>query len=252
MGKVILSQRKGASTNYIAHTHKRKGAAKHRVADYAEKNGFVRGVVREIYHDSCRGAPLARVQFNNTHKFGKVNEIFICAEGMYTGQYIYCGKNAQLAIGNVLPIGSMPEGTVCCNVESKLGDRGTFARASGESCLIVSHNIDTAKTRIKLPSSKKTTVPSGCRAMVGMVAGAGRTDKPMLKAGRVHFKNLCKRWPVVRGVTRNPVEHPHGGGNHEHVGFSTCISGHKAPGRKVGLIRARRTGLRRGGKVSFD
>jgi large subunit ribosomal protein L8e len=144
---------------------------------------------------------------------------------MYTGQFVYCGKKAQIKIGNVLPLGSMPEGTTICNVEERPGDRGKISRASGDYATIVAHNKETGKTRIRLPSGSKKTVQSTCRAMIGVVAGGGRTDKPMLKAGRAYHKYRVKRncWPKVRGVAMNPCEHPHGGGNHQHIGHaSTC------------------------------
>ena len=70
-------------------------------------------------------------------------ELFVAAEGIYTGQFLYCGKKAQLVVGNTLPIGSMPEGSIICNVEAKLGDRGVLAKASGEYCILISHNPDT-------------------------------------------------------------------------------------------------------------
>ena len=107
------------------------------------------------------------------------------------------------------------------------------------------------KTRIRLPSGSKKVVSNSCRAMIGIIAGGGRTDKPMLKAGRAHHKYRVKRkcWPVVRGVAMNPVEHPHGGGNHQHIGKASTISRHKSPGKKVGLIAARRTGRLRAGGV---
>ena len=65
---------------------------------------------------------------------------FLATEGMYTGQFIYCGKKAALQVGNVLPLGNMPEGTIICNIESKTGDRGTLARASGNYGTIIAHN----------------------------------------------------------------------------------------------------------------
>ena len=86
--------------------------------------------------------------------------------------------------------------------------------------------------------------------MVGIVAGGGRIDKPILKAGRAYHKYKVKRncWPKVRGVAMNPVEHPHGGGNHQHIGKASTVGRGKSPGKKVGLIAARRTGRIRGGK----
>ena len=88
--------------------------------------------------------------------------------------------------------------------------------------------------------------------MIGIVAGGGRTEKKLLKAGRAHHKYRVKRncWPKVRGVAMNPVEHPHGGGNHQHIGKASTVARDKTPGRKVGLIAARRTGLLRGTRAA--
>eukprot|EP00994_Dinema_validum_P002455 NODE_1541_length_914_cov_838.064740_g1062_i1.p1 GENE.NODE_1541_length_914_cov_838.064740_g1062_i1~~NODE_1541_length_914_cov_838.064740_g1062_i1.p1 ORF type:complete len:259 (-),score=38.62 NODE_1541_length_914_cov_838.064740_g1062_i1:76-852(-) len=250
MGKPIRSQRKGAGSVYIAHTHKRKGPAKLRPLDFAEKRGYVRGVIREIIHDSGRGAPLARIQFRHRFKVKKVMYSMVACEGMYTGQYVYFGKKAALEIGNVLPVGEMPEGTIICNVESKTADRGTLARAGGCYSIVVSHNPDTKKTRIKLPSGQKKSIPSTARGMVGLISGGGKIEKPVLKAGNNFFRFKAKRkcWPRVRGVAMSPVDHPHGGGNHQHIGHPSTVSRQAPPGQKVGLIAARRTG-RLAGKV---
>jgi large subunit ribosomal protein L8e len=97
--------------------------------------------VKEIIHDSGRGAPLAKVVFRNPYKFKMQTETFIAYvvrrfqaaadsrsnEGMYTGQFIYAGKNATLTVGNILPVGALPEGTVVSNVEEKIGDRGAVS-----------------------------------------------------------------------------------------------------------------------------
>ena len=133
----------------------------------------------------------------------------------------------------------------------KVGDRGKLAKASGNSAVIISHNQDTGKTRIKLPSGSKKVLDSRCRATVGVIAGGGRIDKPLLKAGRAYHKYKVKRncWPKVRGVAMNPVEHPHGGGNHQHIGKASTVWRGASAGKKIGLIAARRTGRIRGGKV---
>lgn len=160
-----------------------------------------------------RGAPLAKVTFRHPYKFKQVSETFIANEGMYTGQFIYAGKKAALTVGNVLPLGEMPEGTVVSNVEEKVGDRGSLGRTSGGYITVIGHNPDEGKTRIKLPSGAKKVVLSSARGMIGIVAGGGRTDKPLLKASRAKHKFAVKRnsWPKTRGVAMNPVDHPHGG-----------------------------------------
>jgi len=250
MGRVIRSQRKGRGSVFRAVTKHRQGAVKLRSLDYAERNGYIRGLVRQIVHDSGRGAPLAKVVFRNRYKKKLDKELWVAVEGLSTGQYVYCGKNAKLDMGNVLPLNRIPEGTVVSMVEDKGGDRGRIARTSGAYCTVVGHSDDAKKTRVRMPSGARKTVVSSCRAIVGIVAGGGRTDKPVLKAGNNFHKYRVKRncWPKVRGVAMNPVEHPHGGGNHQHVGHPTTISRGAVSGQKVGLIAARRTGLLRGGK----
>lgn len=97
MGRVIRGQRKGAGSIFKSHTKHRKGAAKLRPLDYSERNGYLKGVVKEIIHDPGRGAPLAVVSFRDPYRYRLRKEIFIATEGMYTGQFVYCGKK-----GNVL------------------------------------------------------------------------------------------------------------------------------------------------------
>jgi len=248
MGRVIRGQRKGAGGIFKSHTHHRKGASKLRVYDYTERHGYIKGVVKEVIHDPGRGAPLVRVHFRNPYRYKVDKEVMVAAEGMYTGQFIYCGQKAKLTVGNVLPLNEMPEGTIVCNVEGAPGDRGKIAKASGEYCSIITHDKEKGTTALRLPSGSKKVVKSNVRGMVGIVAGGGRLDKPMLKAGRVYHKYRVKRkcWPRVRGVAMNPVEHPHGGGNHQHIGHASTCKRTAVPGQKVGLIAARRTGLLRG------
>lgn len=179
MGRVIRSQRKGKGSVFKAHTKRRKGAAKLRPLDFAERHGYIKGVVREIIHDPGRGAPLARVVFRDPYHYKLRKETFVATEGMYTGQFVYCGKkgttnstifvifslhlplysslifSATLSVGNCLPLGVMPEGTIVCQVEEKTGDRGKIAKASGNYATVIAHNTETKKTRVKLPSGSK-------------------------------------------------------------------------------------------------
>uniref|UniRef100_A0A8C2L753 Ribosomal protein L8 n=2 Tax=Cyprininae TaxID=2743694 RepID=A0A8C2L753_CYPCA len=133
MGRVIRGQRKGAGSVFKAHVKHRKGAAKLRHIDFAERHGYIKGIVKDIIHDPGRGAPLAKVMFRDPYRFKKRTELFIAAEGIHTGQFIYCGKKAQLNIGNVLPVGTMPEGTIVCCLEEKPGDRGKLAHQEIQS-----------------------------------------------------------------------------------------------------------------------
>jgi len=252
MGRVIRGCRKGKSQSLIftSKTKLRKGAAKLRAPDYIEKEGYIKGLVKEIIHDPGRGAPLARVAFHKTSKYALEKRLFVAVEGLHTGQFVYCGATAQLAVGNCMKLGNIPEGTAISMLEEKMGDRGTVARASGTSAVIVGHAEDGKRSRVRMPSGARKTIPSSCRAIVGIVAGGGRIEKPILKAGNNHHKYRVKRnsFPKVRGSAMNPVEHPHGGGNHQHVGHPTTSARCSVPGAKAGLIAARRTGLLKGGK----
>ena len=143
------------------------------------------------------GAPLARVVFRDPYRYKLRKETFIATEGLHTGAFVYAGKKATLAVGNVLPVGSCPEGTIVCNVEEKVGDRGALARTSGNYATVIGHSPEEGKSRIRLPSGSKKTIPSAARATVGIVAGGGRIDKPLLKAGRAYHKFKAKRYKCV-------------------------------------------------------
>ncbi|GAB2219389.1 hypothetical protein Drorol1_Dr00007024 [Drosera rotundifolia] len=94
-------------------------------------------------------------------------------------------------------------------------------RSSRETTMGLLRTLTSFVVRIKLPSGAKKIVPSGHRCMIGQVAGGGRSEKPLLKAGNGYHEFRVKRncWPKVRGVAMNLVEHPHGSGNHQHIGM---------------------------------
>jgi hypothetical protein len=109
---------------------------------------------RQYLNPHYRGAPLATVVFRDPYRYKLRKETFIAAEGISTGSFIYCGKKATLNVGNVLPISQCPEGTIVCNVEEKIGDRGALARTSGNYATVIGHGED-GKTRVRLPSGTK-------------------------------------------------------------------------------------------------
>ena len=191
-------------TSTAANTRLNKAPAQFRTYDFAERHGYIRGVVKDIVHDPGRGAPLAKVQFRDPYRFKLHTETFIANEGMYTGQFIYAGRKAALTIGNVLPLGSVPEGTVVTNVEEKSGDRGALGRTSGNYVTVIGHNPDEGKTRVKMPSGAKKVIKSTARGMIGIVAGGGRTDKPLLSGLHVGGPVVESRWLTInhRGIAR--------------------------------------------------
>jgi large subunit ribosomal protein L2 len=193
----------------------------------------------DIMHNPGSTTPLAMVTLSN----GDSTKLY-AYEGMRVGEKIRFTAQSVIKSGNVLPLSSIPQGAPVFNIEGQPGDGGKFVRAAGDYATIVSHERD--GVIVKLPSGKHKKFLAGCRATVGLTAGGGRGEKPFLKAGKVHHavRPTGKLWPVVSGIAMNPVNHPHGGGNHPHVGRPKTVARGASPGRKVGSIAAKRTGRR--------
>ena len=101
MGKVIRPQRKGKGSVFTSHTGKRIGEMKMHKLDYAEREGYVKGVVKALVHEAGRGAPVAKVQFKNAYTFKKDDILMTAPEGMYTGQFIFQGKKGRWRISRL-------------------------------------------------------------------------------------------------------------------------------------------------------
>jgi large subunit ribosomal protein L2 len=174
------------------------------------------------------------VEYDNKEK-----GIIIAPTGLSEEQKIEVGEEASLNTGNILPLSHIPEGTLIHNVELKPGDGGKLVKAAGTSAMVVSHG---RKTVVQLPSGKFKNFDPNCRASIGMVAGGGRKEKPMAKAGKKYhvYRSKPKRFPITKGVAMNAVNHPHGGGGHPHVGRPSTVSRHAPPGKKVGRLSSRK------------
>ncbi|MHC3437999.1 50S ribosomal protein L2 [Natrialbaceae archaeon A-gly3] len=238
MGRRILGQRRGRGTStFRAPSHRYKAKLDHK---REEDDDVVRGTVVDIEHDPARSAPVAAVEFEDGDR-----RLVLAPEGIATGEEIQVGISAEIKPGNTLPLAEIPEGVPVCNVESSPGDGGKFARASGVSADLITHDRDAAV--VQLPSGEVKRLDPQCRATIGVVAGGGRTEKPIVKAGNKYHKMKARgsKWPRVRGVAMNAVDHPFGGGGRQHPGKPKSVSRDAPPGRKVGDIASRRTG--RGG-----
>ncbi|UCC41255.1 MAG: 50S ribosomal protein L2 [Candidatus Aminicenantes bacterium] len=235
MGKRIMVRRRGRGAGvFKAPTHRRVAPVSYPLQ--AESESIVKGMVKDIVHDPGRGMPLALLKFES----GK--ECYLAApEGLSVNKNISIGKASPIEIGNILPIGKIPPGNLIFNIESRPGDGGKIARSSGSYAIIVAHTP--RGTEIKLPSKKSVYLDERCRATIGVAAGAGRVEKPFLKAGRKAklMKARGRKWPVVKGTSMIAASHPYGGGRHKHAGKPTTISKDAPPGRKVGLIAARQS-----------
>jgi large subunit ribosomal protein L2 len=193
--------------------------------------------VQDILHEPARGTPLARIRFENG------GTIYVPApEGLSAHRDVIFGPAANVDVGNIKPVSLIPEGTLICNIEIRPGDGGKIARASGTYAMVVAHTP--MGTQVRLPSGKSIYLGDQCRATIGVVASAGRTEKPFLKAGAVEvlMSSRGRRWPIVKGQAMIAASHPYGGGRHKHAGKPTTVSRDTPPGRKVGLIAARQSG----------
>ncbi|MCU4752889.1 50S ribosomal protein L2 [Halobacteria archaeon AArc-curdl1] len=238
MGRRIFGQRRGrGAPTFRAPSHRYKAKLEHKRADDSD---VVSGTVVSIEHDPARSAPIAAVEFEDGDQ-----RLILVPEGVAVGEEIQVGVSAEIKPGNTLPLAEIPEGVPVCNVESKPGDGGRFARASGVNADLITHDRKAAV--VQLPSGEVKRLDPQCRATVGVVAGGGRTEKPFVKAGKKHHKMRARgiKWPRVRGVAMNAVDHPFGGGGRQHPGRPKSVSRDAPPGRKVGDIASRRTG--RGG-----
>ncbi len=243
MGRRIQGQRRGRGTStFRAPSHRYKSDLSHKKD---ESDDTVSGTVVDIEHDPARSAPVVAVEFDDGDQ-----RLVLAPEGVAVGDTIQVGVSAEIKPGNTLPVAEIPEGVPVCNIERQPGDGGKFARASGTSAQIITH--DRHVTAVKLPSGQTKRLNPECRATVGVVAGGGRTEKPFVKAGKKHHKMKSRgtKWPRVRGVAMNAVDHPFGGGGRQHPGQPKSVSRDAPPGRKVGDIASKRTG--RGGKGGRD
>ena len=239
MGRRIFGQRRGrGSPTFRAPSHRYKADLSHKKPEEAD---VVSGTIVGIEHDPARSAPVAAIEFEDGDQ-----RLVLAPEGVAVGDEIQVGISAEIKPGNTLPLAEIPEGVPICNVESKPGDGGRFARASGVNADLITHDRNAAV--VQLPSGAVKRLDPSCRATIGVVAGGGRTERPMVKAGTKYHKMRARgtKWPRVRGVAMNAVDHPFGGGGRQHPGRPKSVSRNAPPGRKVGDIASRRTG--RGGE----
>ena len=239
MGKRILVQRKGHGNLWArSPSHRHIGKVKYR--PFKEGETQFKFKVIDFLHSPGRGTPIAKIQYEDNTK-----DLWLPPEGVYEGQEFIQAKTGSIDIGNILPLKEMPLGTLVFNIESTPQDGGKFARSSGVAAIV--RNKTGNKVELLFRSKKTKWINENCLATVGVVAGGGRTDKPFLKAGNRFYsvQSKAKKWPVVRASAMNAVDHPFGGGRHKHPHIPTTTSRNAPPGRKVGLIAARRTGYQK-------
>ena len=199
------------------------------------------GEVMRLVDDPGHKAPLMLIEFEDGSE-----SVLIAPEGVKVGDRLELGRGSGIEIGNVLPLGGIPDGMSVYNIEANPMDGGRMARSAGSYATVMAHVQD--RVSVLMPSKKVITLDSNCRAGIGAVAGGGAGARPLMIAGKSHHIRHAVNafWPRNRGVKMNAVDHPFGGKQH-HKGKSSMTSGNAPPGRKVGHLRASRVGRKKRG-----
>ncbi len=180
------------------------GGAKqaYRVIDFKRDKLGIPAVVAAVEYDPNRSARIALLNYADGEK-----RYIIHPHGLKVGQKLMAGPEADILTGNALPLKNMPAGTIVHNIELKPGKGAQMARSAGSQAQLVSKEGGTAL--LKLPSGEIRRVPLECYATVGQVGNLDHENVSLGKAGRTRWLG---KTPHNRGVTMNPVDHPHGGG----------------------------------------
>lgn len=178
--------------------HKRR----YRIIDFKRNKWGVPARVATIEYDPNRSARIALL-----HYFDGEKRYILAPVGLKVGDQVQTAERAEIEPGNVLPLRTIPLGTVLHNIELKPGKGGQMCRAAGSSARLMAREGKYAQ--LKLPSGETRQVLVTCLATVGQVGNVEHENISIGKAGRSRWLG---RRPNVRGVAMNPVDHPHGGG----------------------------------------
>ena len=186
------------TSRFIGGGHKKS----YRIIDFKRDKAGVPAKVASIEYDPNRTCRIALLNYVDGEK-----RYILAPEGIAVGQDILSGPTADILTGNALPLKNIPPGTIVHNIELKPGKGGQMVRTAGGSAQLVSREAGFAF--IKLPSGETRRVSSECYATIGTVGNAEHENVKSGKAGRSRWLGMR---PHNRGVTMNPVDHPHGGG----------------------------------------
>lgn len=174
----------------------------YRVIDFKRNKFGIPATVASIEYDPNRSARIALLNYADGEK-----RYILCPVGLEVGSKLMSGPTADILVGNSLPLESIPAGTMVHNIELRPGKGGQMARSAGAAAQLVSKEGGIAL--LKLPSGEIRRVPLVCSATIGQVGNLDHENVSLGKAGRT--RHLGRR-PHNRGVTMNPIDHPHGGG----------------------------------------
>lgn len=199
-----LKKSGGRNANGRKTSRHRGGGAKrlYRKVDFKRRRDGIPAKVAAIEYDPNRTAYIALL-----HYADGVKSYILAPARLQVGQTVMSGPEAEIAVGNCLPLANMPTGTVIHNVELQPGRGGQMGRSAGVSIQLMAKDGDYATLR--LPSGEMRMVRAECRATVGVIGNADHQNVKIGKAGRKRHMGVR---PQTRGTAMNPVDHPHGGG----------------------------------------
>ena len=203
---LLVTKRKRAGRNNqgrITVRHRGGGERRHiRKVDFKRKKHGIPATVAAIEYDPNRSARLALLHYDDGEK-----RYIIAPLGLYVGDKVLSGPNAEVRSGNCLPLASIPLGTTIHNIELKEGRGGQMVRAAGTSAQLLGK--EGAYAAIRLPSGEVRRVRQTCYATIGEVGNPDHSNIKLGKAGRKRHMGIR---PTVRGSAMSPRDHPHGGG----------------------------------------
>ncbi len=201
----VRMQKKSGRNNQgkITVRHQGGGAKrKYRIIDFKRNKLEVPGVVASIEYDPNRTANIALINYKDGEK-----RYILAPKGLKVGATISAGENADIKVGNALPLMSIPVGTMVHNIELRPGKGGELARSAGTSAQILGR--EGSYVMLRLSSGEQRKVLGTCMATIGEV---GNEDASLVKLGKAGRKRHMGIRPTVRGSVMNPNDHPHGGG----------------------------------------
>ena len=175
---------------------------KYRIIDFKRDKDGVPGNVATIEYDPNRTANIALIVYADGEK-----RYIVAPQGLKVGDVIYSGPDADIKVGNALPLANIPLGTMIHNIELKPGKGAQLVRAAGNGAQLMAKEGDYAQVR--LPSGEVRRIRMNCRATIGEV---GNNDHQNINIGKAGKKRHMGIRPTVRGSVMNPNDHPHGGG----------------------------------------
>ncbi|MCZ7663397.1 MAG: 50S ribosomal protein L2 [Thermoleophilia bacterium] len=198
-------KRKGGRNNYGRITTRHQGGGhkrRYRIIDFKRDKDGVPGRVASIEYDPNRNARIALIVYADGEK-----RYILAPNKLRVGDGVEAGPEADIKVGNALPLRNIPVGSVVHNIELHIGRGGQIARSAGTSAQVMAKEGTYATLR--LPSGEMRMIHLHCRATVGEIGNAEHENLSGGKAGRSRWLGIR---PTVRGTTMNPVDHPHGGG----------------------------------------